>query len=78
MEELLCIPEYTEMTTSLYSHTNERFPSPVAKQKNVSFPNTLAVILLGLILTIGGDTASNRTNNMKHKIKILVRNKGHI
>jgi len=38
------------------SHWNEKSPNPIAEQTNVTLSYILTVTLLGLIVTIGGDT----------------------
>ena len=45
-----------EITEPSCSHTNEKFPYTVVWQTNVTLPNTLAVMMLGLIVTVIGDT----------------------
>ena len=46
-----------ETTEPLCSHTNEKSPcNPVVLHTSVTLPNILAVMLLGWIVTVGGDT----------------------
>ena len=45
-----------EITEPSRSHTNEKSPCTVVWQTNVTLPNTLALMLLGLIVTVIGDT----------------------
>jgi len=43
------------------SHLNEKSPNPIAEQTNVTLSVILTVTLLGLIVTIGGDTTKHKT-----------------
>jgi len=57
VREFLCRVELdTEITEPLCSHANDKYSSPVAEQTNVILVFTLAVTLLGSMVTIGGDT----------------------
>ena len=40
----------------LWYQEKDRLPNPVAEQMNGTLPNTLAVVMLGIIETAGGDT----------------------
>jgi len=44
-----------KITEPSCSHTNEKSPCTVVRQTNVTFSNTLAVMMLGLIVTVIGD-----------------------
>ena len=45
-----------EITEPSCSHTNEKSTYTVVWQTNVTLPSTLALMLLGLIVTVIGDT----------------------
>ena len=46
-----------ETTIPLCSHANEKLPRPIAEQKNATLSYKLTEWLLGIMLTIAGDTA---------------------
>ena len=52
-----------EITEPSCSHTNEKSPYTVVWQTNVTRPNTLAVMMLGSIITVIGDTKEHKSNN---------------
>lgn len=61
MREFCCRVEFsTEFTEPSCTHTKEKSPNPIAEQMNVTLPSILAVILLGLIVTTGGDTTKEK------------------
>ena len=51
-----------EITEPSCSHTNEKCPYTVVWHTNVTLPYTLAVMMLGSIVTVIGDTKEHKSN----------------
>ena len=40
----------------LWYQAKDKSPNPMAEQMNWTLPNTLVVVVLGVVVTVGGDT----------------------